>query len=247
MSRKLVPIVLLSTIALSACAAATSTASPVTEPVVDPIITPNVDITDPPATTETVSPTSTDPQSVTGAARTFVIDASQSSARFLIDEVLAGQAKTVVGTTRSVEGSFSANLSNTSSITYTPVRVDMSTLVTDSEMRNRTLHGTILETGNPNFQYAEFVPTSISGLPAAVEVGAVYPIELSGNLTLHGVTNAVTFQGPVTVVSDRQINGLLSFTFNYEIFNINILRLPPQVASVGDKVTLELEFVALAQ
>jgi len=40
-----------------------------------------------------------------------------------------------------------------------------------------------------------------SGLPGSVAVGTVYQVEATGDMTMHGVTKELTFQGTVTPVS----------------------------------------------
>lgn len=244
MSRNNFVLALLSIALFSACTAAQPTAALVTEEPDSSIVTPAIESLEP--TLTAVPPTAplTEVAAGSGDAKTFTFDPSQTTARFVVNEVLAGQPNQVVGSTSDVEGSFTVDLSNTASINYAPVRVDMSTLATDSDMRNRTMHGSILETGKPEFRYAEFVPSTVIGLPESVEIGVEYPIKLSGNLTMHGVTREVTFEGNVTATSENQITGLLTYTFNYADFNVTIFRLPPQVASVEDQARLELEFAA---
>jgi hypothetical protein len=60
------------------------------------------------------------------------------------------------------------------------------------------------------------------------------------------VTRPVTFAAVVTPVSQSRLEGTASVSLPYSDFDIHILRLPPQVASVGDVVTLEIDFVAEA-
>jgi polyisoprenoid-binding protein YceI len=103
-----------------------------------------------------------------------------------------------------------------------------------------------LQTDDPANQYAEFTSTSISGLPASVTVGETYNVQITGNLTIHGVTQEVTFEGTITPVSDTRIEGTASLTITYGDFGVQILRLPEQVASVEDVTTLEIDLVAVA-
>jgi hypothetical protein len=61
------------------------------------------------------------------------------------------------------------------------------------------------------------------------------------------VSAPLTFDATVTPVSDTRLEGTASATIPYADFGISILRLPPQVASVEDTVTLEIQFAAEAQ
>jgi hypothetical protein len=56
----------------------------------------------------------------------------------------------------------------------------------------------------------------------------------------------VTFAAEVTPVSEGRLEGSASVSLPISDFDIRILRLPPQVASVGEIVTLEIDFVAEA-
>jgi polyisoprenoid-binding protein YceI len=182
-----------------------------------------------------------------GGGATFQISPDESEVRFVIDEVLNGQPKTVVGTTKSVSGEVVADYADTSGARVSALSVDLSTLATDNEFRNLALHDFILETGNPDFQFAEFVSTSVSGLPGSFTVGETYPFQISGDLTIHGVTQAITFDASVTPVSETRLEGSASTTVKYADFGVQILQLPAQVASVEDTVSLEIDFVAVAQ
>lgn len=179
-----------------------------------------------------------------GARIVFQIVPEESEARFLVDEVLAGSAKTVVGATSAVSGEIVGDFVSPQSVTVGPIEVDMSELRTDNSFRNRAIHDAILQTGVDANRFAVFRPTAIEGLPTEVLFGTPYDLTLKGDLTIHGVTRTVVFDAVVTAVSDSRLEGAASVSLPYSDFDIQILRLPPQVASVGDVVTLEIDFVA---
>jgi polyisoprenoid-binding protein YceI len=176
----------------------------------------------------------------------FQIVPEESEARFLIDEVLAGSANTVVGTTSAVSGEIVGDFVSPQSVEVGPIEVDMSDLRTDNNFRNRAIRDVILQTGVEANRLAVFHPTEISGLPTEVSFGTPYDLTLKGDLTIHDVTRTVVFDAVVTAVSDSRLEGTASVSLPYSDFDIQILRLPPQVASVGDVVTLEIDFVAEA-
>ena len=184
---------------------------------------------------------------VAGGQGVFTIVPAESQARFLIGEVLAGNAIVVVGATNGVEGQILVEYANPQAATMSAVQVDMSSLETDNGFRNSAIHGRILETENPDFRYATFEGTGFEGLPESVTVGQPFDVQITGNLTIHGVNREETFSATITPVSETRIEGLASLTILYEDYGVQILRMPDQVASVEDDVTLELEFVAEAQ
>lgn len=175
---------------------------------------------------------------------TFTIVPEESEARFQVQEVLTGVDTTVIGATNSVEGTITVNTEDPSASSVNTIRVDLSTLQTDNNFRNRAIHDRILETGNPDFQHAAFVGTGVSGLPDTIAVGDTVDFQVTGNLTLHGVTQEVTFDTTATLVSEDRLEGLASLPILYSDYGVQIIQLPPQVASVEDQVILELEFVA---
>ncbi len=199
------------------------------------------------AATAAIAATSTPETSGGTAAKTFALVPAESEARFVIDEVLAGQPNTVIGRTHDVEGTIALDYSNPSTLTLSTVKVDMSTLATDNPMRTQTMQRAILETSQPGFRYAEFTPKSFSGLPEKIEVGKTYEFKVTGDMSLHGVTKELTFDVTASAESDAKLKGLASVTIRYSDFGVQILRLPPQVASVADQLKLEIEFVAEAK
>lgn len=177
----------------------------------------------------------------------FRIDPGQSEARFVIEEILAGSPKTVVGSTRDISGDLEGDFAVPAGVQLGPVVVDLSTLRTDNNFRNRALHDAILETGIEANRYATFQATAIDRIPETVAFGIPYPVTIAGDLTIHGVTRRVTFQGEVTPVSAERLEGSAAVSLLYADFDVRILRLPQQVASVSDGVRLEIDFVAVAE
>lgn len=193
-------------------------------------------------------PTEETADTATGStgALTYNIVPDETEARFKIQEVLNGNDTLVIGATNLVEGQIVANYDDPASSTVGPIIVDMSGLQTDNNFRNRAIHDLILTTGQEGNQFAEFTSTSISGMPDAITVGEPFTFQLTGDMNMHGVTRELTFDVTVTPVSESRLEGLASTEILYTDFDINIPRLPPQVASVEENVTLELEFVATA-
>jgi polyisoprenoid-binding protein YceI len=182
------------------------------------------------------------------ALTTFAFVQEETQARFIVNEVLNNQPKEVIGATNAVEGTLVPDFANPANTTVGAIRIDLSTLQTDSGMRDRSIRDLILGTNNADYQYAVFTPTSLSGLPASITIGQEFTFQITGDLLLHGVTNEETFDVIAIPVSETRIEGLARLTgIHYADYGIAILRLPMQVASVEDTVNLELEFVAEPQ
>ncbi|HEY1013589.1 MAG TPA: YceI family protein [Herpetosiphonaceae bacterium] len=217
----------------SSAPAATATVAPTAasgaaQPTAAPTSAP-ADVTQPPA------------GETAGTTQIVEIKQDESEARFLIDEVLEGAPKTVIGTTNQVAGQIEINAANPAATRVGTIQVNARTLTTDSEFRNRAIKNRILRTDD--FEYVTFTPTSLSGLPPAGEVGKPYTFQISGDLTIVETTKPVVFEVTVTATSATRIEGTASVVIRYADFGLEIPS-SPAVASVEDDVKLELEFVA---
>lgn len=175
----------------------------------------------------------------------FTVDSSSSHATFTLDEILFGSPNTVVGSTNQVAGQILINTTDPSKSQIGEIKVDVSTLATNNDLRNRTLRGRILETDNAANQYATFVAKSFTGLPSTIAVGQKVTFTITGDLTVHQVTKSVAFDAEVTLVSDKQITGTAATTVKYKDFNISVPDVP-SVTGLGETVKLALTFTANA-
>ncbi len=146
---------------------------------------------------------------------------------------------------RSVKGQIQINRKDPSQSQLGQIRVDLSTLLTDNDFRNRALQSRILETDQPANQFAVFVPKSLKGLPTSISVGQMVSIQITGDLTIHQVTRTVTFDAKVTLTSATELTGQAQSTVKYKDFNLAIPNVP-SVTSVSDDVLLALTFTAQA-
>jgi polyisoprenoid-binding protein YceI len=175
----------------------------------------------------------------------FHIVPDESQVRFIIHEELMGTPTEVIGETDQVAGELLVDFQTPANTELGTIRIDLATVATPNEMRNRALRTFILESTQPQFQYAEFVTTSLSGLPETVTIGTPFTIQITGDLTVHGVTNEVTFETTVTPVNESRIEGSATTQVTYPEFDMNIPN-APGVANVTEEVALEIDFVATA-
>ena len=149
------------------------------------------------------------------------------------EELASIGAKTAVGRTTSLSGTFTFEGSTLSAAT---VIADLTRLTSDSGGRDGQMRTQSLETNT--FPEATFTLTSPIDLGAAPAEGESFSVQAQGDLTIHGVTRAVTVPidgqltgGTVVVVGRIEI----SFE-DYDIDKPEALR----VLSVED--TGEMEF-----
>lgn len=173
----------------------------------------------------------------------FRIDPEQSTVEFAIDEVLRGEDVTVVGTTQDVAGDIRINVANPSASEIGEIRINARSLMTDQTNRNRAIRQVILKSGEDQYEFITFNPTSLSEMPEAVEVGTPFEFTIVGDLTILDTTNEVTFNATVTPVSETEISGSAEAVVMYADWGIIIPEVP-FVASVEDDVILTINFVA---
>jgi polyisoprenoid-binding protein YceI len=195
------------------------------------------------ATTAAIPTTGGTAGAAPAATTTCTIDQSASQARFVIDEVLNGTAKTVIGSTDQVAGQIAVDPTAPSGAQIGTIQINARTLSTDSEQRNNTIKNQSLKT-NAN-QYITFVPTSVTGLPATATIGQAYTFQAVGQLTVAGQAREATLAVTVTPNADGTLKGSAKTTARYADWGISIPKVP-QVASVSDTLALELDFVARA-
>ena len=227
---------ILSLILLAACSSGTPVAA-----------TEQVD--EPPAPTPTIEPTvenlqpTGEPAAATPSASSmeFVILPELGEARFYIDELLRGQPNTVEGVNTEVTGGLSIASLDPLSVTVEPIEIQAGSFVTDNNFRNRAISDAILQAGR--YPLIVFTPTSIDGLPEAGEPGQTYEVEVTGDLTIREVTQAVTFQVTLSPDATDSVSGSATAEINRVDFGLNIPSVP-QVADVSEQVFLEFDFIA---
>ena len=244
-SLSLLVLVLMAGVLLAACQS--QPATPAAESAAAAAPTPAAQEEAAPASDTTVSDTTvgTGGETASAGALTLRFIDSGTEARFLINEVLMGQNKTVVGITSLVEGELTVDPSEPASVQVGEIRIDARGLTTDDDRRTNRLHNDILKSAQDAYRYITFTPTSIEGLPAAATPGDVFTFQATGDLKILDTTQPVTFAMSVTVVDASTVQGTGTATVRYADFGINIPRVP-MVASVEDEVILEIDFTAQA-
>jgi polyisoprenoid-binding protein YceI len=114
-----------------------------------------------------------------------------SQAGYRVDEVLSGQPVTVVGRTSEVSGT--AVVAD-AALTDAVIEVELDGVATDNPARDQFFTGTLLDV--PNNPVATFALTDAAPL-AALADGTTATVPLTGELTIAGATQPVTFEAQV--------------------------------------------------
>lgn len=170
----------------------------------------------------------------------LVVAPKNNEARYFVREQLAHISfpSDAVGVTDSVTGSFAIDDKGKLIPGESKFVVDLRGLKSDRSMRDGFIQRRTLETDQyPN---VEFVPKSITGMPNPLD-GQI-GFQLTGDMTVHGKTAPITWQGIATVDNNNGIvAGRANTDFKFETFGLQ----PPQIArvmSVNDNINLEVEF-----
>jgi polyisoprenoid-binding protein YceI len=139
----------------------------------------------------------TAPAAPTGGSAWTATDASQVGYR--VEEVLFGVNTTAVGRTNQVDGTLTIDGTAVATVEFT---VDVASISSDESRRDNQFKGRIMSADE--FPTATFVLTQPIELGLEPADGAEVSTQATGDLTLRGVTNSVTFD-----VIAKQENGLI--------------------------------------
>jgi len=232
------PVLLALTFVLSACGAASATFEPVAVPTEAPAAAPTTTATLP-------APTSAPPADLPAGALRLVMAAEGNQAQFSVREQLANLTlpNDAIGTTTSVSGSLVILPDGQPVAAESRFVVDLTTLKTDSSRRDGYIQRNTLETGT--YPEAIFVPASAAGLPAPLPTSGAVAFQLTGDLTVHGVTRPVSWDVTGNVAG-QTLSGTATTSITFTDFGMTLPRVGP-VLSVEDLIRLQIDFVLSAE
>jgi polyisoprenoid-binding protein YceI len=170
----------------------------------------------------------------------------ESEVRFLIGEFLDEVANQVIGATDQVAGDILIDFGDPAASRLGQIRVNVRTLETDQGMRDRTIRSMILDSGQEQYEFVEFDPIELVGLPDSMAVGDTMDFQIMRNLTVKGIAAAITFEATVTVVAADRIEGTARGSVRYDEYGLFIPNARGRVTNVDEVVVLEIDFVAVA-
>jgi len=179
------------------------------------------------------------PPPPTAGAKLQITDGS--SATYRVTEQFVGVAFTneAEGTTNLVSGELTI-LPDGTVAPGSKLTVDLRGLKSDQDQRDGFIQNRTLETAK--FPNAEFVPTRITGLDKMIPSVGQAGIALTGNLTIHGVTREVTFQGIATFnPRTNSVAGRAKTSLTFDEFGLTQPKIG-RLASVDNKIDLELVY-----
>lgn len=163
-----------------------------------------------------------------------------NEARFRVREQLAriDFPSDAVGVTSAITGALVLGANGAVVRDSSRFVVDLTTLKSDSRMRDGFIKRRTLETDQ--YPSAEFVPTAIHGIAGPLPTTGEFSLQLQGDMTVHGVTHPVSWAVQARAVEDGY-TGQATTDFKFEDFHMAIPRVR-SVLSVKDSIRLEYDF-----
>lgn len=182
--------------------------------------------------------------SVSANAKILNIVSEDSEAKYSLNELLSGVPTFVVGTSHQLNGQIAVDaVSQPAAITIGDVKLDATSFTTDKPLRDKNVISMVLKSDKPENQFIVFHTTSITGVPETLTADKSFPVKITGDLTISGVTKPTTFDGSITWKSDGSLSGSASTNLTYANFGLTIPDLP-FLANVDEVVKLELNLSA---
>ena len=171
------------------------------------------------------------PVAATTVSGTWTV-ASNSTAGYRVREQLgfAPAQSDAVGRTSAITGQATlTSAANVVTVAAAAFKVDVTQLSSDDQRRDNRIRGIGLETDS--FPTASFKLTAPIALPTAALTGAAVPIQVTGDLALHGVTKSETISMTVEQ-SESSLEFVGSLSFAWGDFGMT-------APNVGGFVTIE--------
>jgi polyisoprenoid-binding protein YceI len=170
----------------------------------------------------------------------LVVAPEGNEARYRVNEQLVGVdlPSDAVGRTTTITGGLTLDETGTVMQDRSRIVIDLTTLQSDVAMRDRYIQRRTLETeAHPT---AEFVPLRLTGLSFPLPTTGQFTFEIVGELTLHGVTQEVSWKVTAERVGNT-ISGAAQTRTTFGAWGLTIPRVM-RVISVKDDILLEYDF-----
>ncbi len=172
----------------------------------------------------------------------MAINSDESKAEFKLSEVLRGKPTLVVGTTNILSSDVGVTFAP-ANIMISDVSINARTLKTDSTQRDGAISRLILHSDKPENEFITLKNIVVAGLPTEIARNTKFSMNVTGDLTINGITKKTAFSGSGTVGIDNKFKGELGTVITHSDFGIKIPNLP-FLANVDDDSKINIYFVA---
>ena len=179
------------------------------------------------------------------AQQRYIVAPTGNEARYRVREQLVGKdlPNDAIGATNEVTGRIVVGPDGKVLPAESRILVAVAGLKSDQSRRDNFLRRRTLQTDS--FPTVTLVPTAIQGLLTPIPAGTSRTLQLSGDLTVHGVKRPTTWQ--VTARPDGSaVVGTATTAFTFKDFGLDQPRVPI-VLSVADTIRLEYDFTLVTE
>lgn len=180
------------------------------------------------------------PESATGPNLVRLEFAEGTEAVYLVNEQLArvNLPSDAIGTTDAVSGVILLGSGNLIPAEGSELRLDLSTLTSDSDRRDRYVRRNTLST--IVYPFAVLVPRKVPGLPSPLPTQGEATFQMVGDMTMHGVTSELVWDVTASFAGE-ETTGQATTEFPFDKFGMMRPRVR-LVLSVEDRIRLRIDF-----
>ena len=180
-----------------------------------------------------------------GEALRLVLSPASSAARYRVRERLVGKdlPNVAVGETKALTGAISIDSSGKVIRTASKFVVNAGTFVSDQRRRDGYVRGRLLE--SDAYPEVVLVPTAVSGISLPLPTSGSRAFEMTGDLTVHGVTRPTIWKGTAQF-QDGRVTGSAATQFTFTDIQMEQPQVPV-LLSVADTIRLEIDFDLVRQ
>lgn len=155
-------------------------------------------------------------------ARNFVLISEESEAEYSINEILRGLPTFVVGKSQALSGNIIIRGGEALEIIGGEIKLDAKSFKTDISNRDNNVANLILRANQPGNEFIIFKPNAISGLEGELVLNQDLEVEITGDLTIAGATQPITFVGIVNWSDENTLNGTITSDLTYADFGLTL-------------------------
>jgi polyisoprenoid-binding protein YceI len=183
--------------------------------------------------------------SATQAALRLVLAPTGNAARYRVRERLVGHdmPNDAIGETKTLAGAIEFDTKGKVIPQSSKFVLDAGSFVSDKDRRDGFVRGRLLEADE--YPSIVLVPTDIRGVSLPLPVSGTLPIEMTANLTVHGVTRPTIWKGSAKF-QDGKVTGSAATAFTFNDIQMEQPRVPV-LLSVADTIRLEIDFDLIRQ
>lgn len=180
-----------------------------------------------------------------GAALRLVLAPTGNAARYRVRERLASLdlPSDAIGETKALTGAIAFDSSGKVIAQSSKFVVDAGTFVSDKDRRDGYVRRRSLDA--TRYPSIALVPTAVRGIALPLPTSGTRPFEMTGDLTVRGVTRPTTWKGSAQF-QDGRVTGSAATAFTFDDIQMEQPRVPV-VLSVADTIRLEIDFNLVRQ